>query len=122
MHRPLEVRLPRQPTCAAIARRLTERTLTSHLERARLDDVKLVVTELVDNAYMHGRGEIIFRLRHEAQTVRVDVLDQGQGAAIQIAHRADELGGHGLRLVDALSDAWGTVAGTSHVWAELPVG
>jgi anti-sigma regulatory factor (Ser/Thr protein kinase) len=121
MRGPVETRLPRDVTCAAIARRCVERQLTEVLTKSALDDVKLVVSELVDNAYRHGRGQIKLSLACEAGKVRVEVVDEGEGQAIAIRERGpDDFGGHGLRLVDEISAAWGAYEGTTHVWADLP--
>lgn len=122
MRDPAQTRLPRSRTCAATARRFVEQELRQSLTTAALDDARLVVSELVDNAYMHGRGEISLRLARHGDQLRVEVIDEGQGAAIRIRERGpEELGGHGLRLVDAISTAWGAHEGTTHVWADLPV-
>jgi anti-sigma regulatory factor (Ser/Thr protein kinase) len=101
---------------------LVEEHLSSEASAPALDDLKLVVSELVDNAYLHGRGEIQLKLGPGEHGVRIEVIDEGQGAAIRIRERSpDQLGGFGLRLVDGLSCAWGAYEGTTHVWAELPL-
>jgi anti-sigma regulatory factor (Ser/Thr protein kinase) len=116
----VDARLPRTRDRAAIARRLIEEHVGPRAGGESLDDLKLVVTELVDNAYLHGRGEIHFRLRSRGDRVRVEVIDEGHGAAVRITERGlDEVGGFGLKLVDQVSTAWGAYEGTTHVWAEL---
>jgi anti-sigma regulatory factor (Ser/Thr protein kinase) len=116
------IRLPRDRSCAALARRFLEQQLAAELSPRALNDAKLVASELVDNAYLHGRGLIELVLDRRQDRVRVEVIDQGQGAAVKIRRRAArDLGGHGLRLVQQLSCAWGAHQGTTHVWAELPV-
>jgi anti-sigma regulatory factor (Ser/Thr protein kinase) len=86
-----------------------------------MDETKLVVSELVDNAYLHGDGEIHLMLEPREDHVLVEVVDHGQGAALKIPERGpDGFGGFGLRLVDQLASAWGAHEGTTHVWAELP--
>jgi anti-sigma regulatory factor (Ser/Thr protein kinase) len=116
----VETTLPRTRACAAIARRAVEEGLTPHLAGQDLDDVKLVVSELVDNAYLHGEGEIRLTVEAHGDRLRVEVIDEGENAAIKIrAGGPDGLGGFGLRLVDQLSSAWGAYEGTTHVWAEL---
>jgi serine/threonine-protein kinase RsbW len=118
---PVEIGLPRTPACAAVARRFVERHLSHVLAKPGLDDAKLVVSELVDNAYLHGRGEITLRLARHRDRVRVEVIDEGEGAAIEIRERgAEDLGGQGLNLVEAIATAWGAYEGTTHVWADLP--
>jgi anti-sigma regulatory factor (Ser/Thr protein kinase) len=116
-----DIGLPRSRTCGAIARRVVEERLTPRLNGQALDDAKLVVSELVDNAYLHGRGKIRLMIEPRSDRLRIEVIDEGNGAAIKIRERApEELGGLGLRLVDQLSTAWGAYEGTTHVWAELP--
>jgi anti-sigma regulatory factor (Ser/Thr protein kinase) len=118
---PLEVDLPRAPTCAATARRWIERTLSTRLGPQAMGDLKLLVTELVDNAYKHGRGQIRLRIVPLADRIRIEVIDEGQGAAIKIRENGPERGGWGLRLVDGLALAWGAYEGTTHVWVDLPI-
>jgi anti-sigma regulatory factor (Ser/Thr protein kinase) len=121
MENALEVQLPRERTCALIARRWVEQHVRDHASREALNDVKLIVSELVDNAYSHGDGKIWLRLRRIADLLRVEVIDEGQGAKIEIRQLGARGGGHGLRLVDALCSAWGSNGATTRVWAELPL-
>ena len=116
-----ELQLPREPTCGLSARRWVEQQVGDQLSRGALDDVKLVVSELVDNAYWHGRGNIWLRLRSVADSLRVEVIDEGTDAKVEIRQLGVRGGGHGLRLVDALSSAWGSSGVTTRVWAELPL-
>jgi anti-sigma regulatory factor (Ser/Thr protein kinase) len=120
MRGPVEARLPRDTDCAGIARRFVEEHLAGAVTGDALDDLKLVATELVENAYVHGRGRIVLRLERRADDVRVEVVDEGQGQAIKIVERTDnDRAGFGLRVVDQLCNAWGAHEGTTHVWAEL---
>ncbi len=117
----VEAGLPRSRDCAALARRLVEEHLGPRASTAALDDVKLVVSELVDNAYLHGEGEIRLRLEQEGRFARLEVIDEGQDAAIEIRETQPEEGGFGLKLVEQLSEAWGAYEGTTHVWADVPL-
>ena len=85
-----------------------------------MDLAQLVVSELVDNAFMHGRGQITLRAAPVDDRIRVEVIDEGQGAAIKIREDGPELGGWGLRVVDGVAAAWGAYEGTTHVWADVP--
>lgn len=109
------VRLPREPTCAAVARRLVEAHLVS-LDAEELADVKTVVSELVSNAFVHGKGVIELRLARRRGRVRIDVTDDGKDSSVS-ALAGDIF--HGLDIVEGLSLAWGTSAGSTRVWAEL---
>ena|SRR5947209_17259820 len=115
----LEVTLPRDKTCASVARRAVERRLRDELDTGTLQDVKLVVTELVDNAYIHGRGEMMLRLGRQDGRLRLEVSDEGENVRIRIRQPGPDGGGNGLRLVDLLSAKWGAVDERAHVWAEL---
>jgi two-component sensor histidine kinase len=117
---PLEFGLPRDRTCGAHARRRVESCLAG-ISDAAMDDVRLVVSELVDNAYLHGRGAIRLRLSRRPARVRVEVIDEGHGASIGIKPARHQGGGHGLRLVDCIAVRWGVLEGSTHVWAELRV-
>ena len=116
-----QAELPRQTTCGATARRLVERHCGALLDERMLDDAKLVVTELVDNAFVHGKGRIHLKLHHGWGRLRVDVMDEGENATIKIRQVGLRYGGNGLRLVDHLCLRWGAFEGSTHVWAELPV-
>ena len=120
---PKHLRLPRQADCAARGRRWIERQTETELSDATLNNVKLVATELVNNAYLHGRGLIELVLERREDCVRVAVIDEGQGVAVKIVKNTSvEQSGWGLRIVEQLSTAWGAHEGTTHVWAELPIG
>ena len=115
----LEVQLPREATCALLARRWVEQQVGDRLGREALDDAKLVVSELVDNAYWHGEGRIGLRVEWTSEVLRVEVTDEGRDAKVAIRRLGARGGGHGLRLVDALSASWGSNGATTRVWAEL---
>jgi anti-sigma regulatory factor (Ser/Thr protein kinase) len=114
--------LPRAHGGAAMARRLVEERFSDQLSRSSLDDLKLIVSELVNNAYLHGKGQIELRLRHVHDRVRVEVMDEGEHALVKIRRPGAPACGNGLRLVDLLASNWGAVPGRTCVWAELPVG
>lgn len=113
----LRVQLPRARSCAVRARRLLEMHLPDELA-AMLPDAKLVASELVTNAFLHGEGAIELRLLRRDKRLRVEVIDGGTGAEIRIADRAAD-GGRGLLIVDQLARRWGAYEGTTHVWADL---
>jgi anti-sigma regulatory factor (Ser/Thr protein kinase) len=117
---PAELALPRDPACGWQARRWIEQQVGASTDQATLDDLKLVATELVDNAFVHGRGQITLKLLRTTDAFRVEVIDEGQDAAIEIQNQPVEVGGRGLMLVDGVSSAWGAHEGTTHVWAEVP--
>jgi anti-sigma regulatory factor (Ser/Thr protein kinase) len=82
----------------------------------------MIVTELVTNAVRHGPGgPVELAIEAGGHGLRGEVVDPGPG--IQHANlgrrRANEEGGRGLFLVDALSDSWGMSDDSSRVWFEI---
>jgi anti-sigma regulatory factor (Ser/Thr protein kinase) len=90
------------------------------LDRAALDTAKLLVTELVNNAVVHGEGTITFRASLDDDRLHVEVIDEGSGfeRAVRDSDLA-QIGGWGLHLVEAESDRWGVHEGPTHVWVEI---
>ena len=119
MSEPIIHTISRTPGCGSEARRLLERELTPPVAERVLDDARIVVSELVNNAYVHGSGEIELRLTRSGERLRVEVVDEGSGAAVNVRSAGAHGGGQGLRIVQALSLRWGAFEGTTHVWAEL---
>ena len=89
-----------------------------------VSDIEVVATELLTNAYLHGRPPAHFSLfRLDPTRLRVEVVDGGD-AMPQVMHPdiSDEHG-RGLLLVAGMSASWGvmkTGAGKT-VWAEFVV-
>lgn len=86
--------------------------------------VRVVTSELVTNAVVHGSGDVLLDVRSDAGAVRVSVADGGETmprAPEGDDHAAES--GRGLVMVAELTDAWGVSAprGSSGktVWAEL---
>jgi len=88
-----------------------------------LEDVLLVLTELVSNAFDHGEHPRRVRLRRRAVpcSVRVEVYDGAFSPPVVGRSRLGEHRGRGLVIVDRLSTAWGVLdhqAGKT-VWADI---
>lgn len=88
-----------------------------------LEDVLLVVTELVSNAFDHGRGTRRMRLSFNPQpcVVRCEVDDTAAQLPVLGRSRLGGFRGRGMVLVDELAGAWGVMSGDGFktVWAEL---
>ena len=81
-----------------------------------------MISELVSNAFEHGRGQVVLRLQVDEGIVRGEVIDEGGGFEHEIRARGpDDIRGRGLLLVAKLTDRWGVHEGTTHVWFELEV-
>jgi anti-sigma regulatory factor (Ser/Thr protein kinase) len=116
----IEVELPRDPSASSRARRLLEALSVGRLEASVLDRSKLLVSELVTNAVLHGQGKITLRADIDEDRLRAEVIDEGSGFERVVRDNAlDRLGGWGLTLVEAESSRWGVHEGTTHVWFEI---
>lgn len=112
--------LPRMRGAPALARRSLSRWLAEDVERDQLRTAELLVSELVTNAVMHGRGKITLRAQIDEDRVLVEVIDEGGGFERTLRHGDfDAVGGRGLAIVDAEASRWGIHEGTTHVWFEL---
>ncbi|KUJ66638.1 hypothetical protein ACZ90_34680 [Streptomyces albus subsp. albus] len=90
------------------------------------DNAELVVSELFTNAVRHtSSDEVRCELRVYGGRLRLEVADQGCARTEPRARTvgADQEGGRGLMLVEALSTSWGVRANPSGpgrvVWAYL---
>jgi anti-sigma regulatory factor (Ser/Thr protein kinase) len=115
-----EAPLPRRPDAGARARRLLTRWFQDDLEQPEMSALKLICSELVNNAVVHGHGAIEFRADVNDDRVLVEVVDEGKGFE-HLVHKVpfDQLSGRGLLIVDAEASRWGVHEGTTHVWAEV---
>ncbi|MFF2145131.1 ATP-binding protein [Kitasatospora sp. NPDC058190] len=93
-------------------------------ERAAAEDVLLMVSELVTNACLHAPGgPRELRLNWNGSRLRVEVADASPvPPRLRPSVDPGRPGGHGLRVVDRLSRAWGSVRedGGKLVWLEVP--
>jgi anti-sigma regulatory factor (Ser/Thr protein kinase) len=86
---------------------------------------RLIVCELVTNAYRHGEGPIVVRLPRDSdgQPV-VEVWDSGEGRPVVKPQNHAAVSGRGLQLVaEFVRDCWGVrplSEGGKAVWAKLP--
>lgn len=120
MLEPVEVELTRNASAGARARRLLEQMLAGTFDVGELGRAKLLVSELVNNAVLHGHGSITFKADLDEDRLHVEVIDEGSGFEREVREQDSEnLGGRGLRLVDAEASRWGLYEGTTHVWFEL---
>ncbi|CCH32601.1 putative anti-sigma regulatory factor,serine/threonine protein kinase [Saccharothrix espanaensis DSM 44229] len=121
-HRGPVLELGDRPPMNAV-RRWTERAVP-HVVGESLEDLLLLVTELVSNAYDHGRRPGRLRLLDSCDQLRVEVDDGCPEPPVPGRSRIADSRGRGLLLVAALSSAWGhtgRVGGGKTVWADLPL-
>ncbi|MFF3481717.1 ATP-binding protein [Streptomyces sp. NPDC002701] len=113
------LRLPHDPRAARVARMTVRAALTGHGMAETLDDVELLTSELVTNAYRHTKGPASLRLTALGDgRLRVGVWDSsphvpapfdeppGAGAGVRPAP-PDAEGGRGLLLLRQCANSWG---------------
>lgn len=88
-----------------------------------VDTVLLVVSELVTNALVHTDGRVRLDLTLVNNRLRVALTDTSPRTPVKPNLGWEATGGRGILLVEAVSEAWGTlpVSGGKQVWAEVPV-
>ena len=130
-HRPAppregRIRLSGEPRSAGHTRAFLRRVLASWRMDELLHDgtVELLASELVTNALHHGVSPITVIARYDGTAVRVEVGDGSRELPAPRAALVTDEGGRGMRLVDELSSAWGTLPTVDgkRVWFEVPAG
>lgn len=81
--------------------------LTVAVHPDSLADVLMVIGELVVNAYQHTSAPGRLRVSRESCSVRVEVTDGDPVEPLLLPPSSARPGGHGLMIVDELSDDWG---------------
>ena len=112
---------------AAGAARRTVDVLPLRTPRDRIDELRLLVSEVVTNAVLHAglssdQG-IDMLVRLSPDSTRVEVRDRGKGFEPLMPPQPDTVGGLGMVVVDRMSRRWG-LTGTPHfgVWFEVDGG
>ena len=116
-----------QPAAAASARAALDASMDLFrpvLDPDRLDDLRLLVSELVTNSVRHGgpqRTPIQLKIDVAKDSLHVQVTDSGHGfEASRKSGLPGDSGGWGLFLLNELADRWGILEdGTTQVWFEL---
>ncbi|MFD7052129.1 ATP-binding protein [Streptomyces mirabilis] len=117
--------LPRMAASASMARDMVCQAVETWGLAGLGDSATLLVTELVANAVMHARGNVIrvTVTRVAQRRVRVAVVDRAPVS--ELPRPSDPLaeGGRGLFLVEAVSAGWGVddLGWGKRVWADLQV-
>jgi len=121
----INLRLDPEPEVVTTARHTLDR-LANLLPPEKLEDVRLVVSELVTNSVRHAGlspdDQISLRVAVSAGSVCGRVCDPGPGFEVpsEPCPRPDMRGGWGLPIVETISDRWG-VERNHHVcvWFEI---
>lgn len=101
------IRLPPESVTAGLARRFVEHVLAEIVRPAAIDIVVLLTSELVTNAIEHAGTPVEVLVRDFHGRVQVEVFDAGQQVPVVVDGGFASQSGRGLRIVAALSEAWG---------------
>lgn len=101
--------LPSDVTAPSDARRHLVRA-GAGLSAETVDIARLLVTELVSNAVLHGSGAVLLAVGREGGGVRVEVSDGSPDPPVVVGAESLMEHGFGLRLVAALASSWGTAS------------
>jgi len=115
------IRLAPLPKSVSEARRFVVEQ-TYDLPRAVRDALELCVSELAANCVLHAVSTFsVTVIRSDG--VRIEVTDTGSGAVEPREAGEREARGRGLRIVQALADAWGVLPSEQPpgktVWVEI---
>ena len=89
-----------------------------------VEDVRLIVSELVTNAVLHGEPPVQLRLRKGGRRLLVEVYDSAVSSPRLRRAAPHDNHGRGLLIVSMLSDRWGTrpTPDGKSVWCQLQLG
>ena len=121
--------LPPLTSSVPQARRFVVQLLEQWSLEELADTVALLTSELVSNAVLHARTDIVVTAVDLGGAVQVDVSDLSPVAPVQRRHTADATTGRGVQLLEQLARSWEvlrhdggktvrfTVDGSSDPWA-----
>ncbi|HEV8297689.1 MAG TPA: ATP-binding protein [Acidimicrobiales bacterium] len=115
----MRVQLASRMDSAAEARSFVRDVAEGQLSAVETDALMLIADELVTNAVRHGDAPIEVTIVVDESTLRIEVRDGSPTMPRPMAPCAH--GGFGLRLVEGVATAWGTIDAPPGkiVWAEL---
>lgn len=117
----LTLRLPPEPASATRARRVTRSHLAPVCPAETLDVAGLLVTELVSNAVLHAKTDMLLVVEIVPGRVVLRLQDGSPEDPARQPIDADAPTGRGLAIVEELATAWGVDhdRGSKVVWANI---
>jgi DNA-binding NarL/FixJ family response regulator len=112
---------PADPTSGSHARRQLRAVLDDWRLDALFDDAALLTTELVNNAVVHARSDVMVTAELRDDALRIAVTDTGEGTPYRPHADMTATHGRGIMLVEGVANAWGTAVNgeTKTVWFDL---
>ena len=119
--RVLTLRLPPEPASATRARRVTRDHLATVCPDDALDVASLLVTELVSNAVVHARTDMLLVVDVVPGRIELRVQDGSPDDPERRELDPDAPSGRGLAIVEELATTWGVDRdrGQKVVWASI---
>lgn len=103
------LRLPGEPASVPQARRFVLRCLSEWSLEHLCETTGLLVSEVVTNAVLHARTEILVQARDLGGAVEIRVSDGSRVAPSQRRHSSDATTGRGVQLLSQLASTWEVV-------------
>lgn len=126
LHAPVRLTLAAAPGSVRQARIAVSHALVGRMPSRRIEDVRLLSSELVGNSVRHAglgpEGALRLSISPTPSGIRVEVTDPGVGFdGGRPRRRTGRESGYGLYLVDRIADRWDVEheGGLTTVWFEL---
>jgi len=103
----VKVDLPPEPRSATRARQLTREQLAASCPEQAVEVAALLVTELVSNAILHARTDIVLIVDVAPGRVVLRVRDGSHIAPVVRSYGSEAATGRGIALVEQLASEWG---------------
>ena len=120
----LEVEFERDAASVPLARATTRTFFSDRAQPHRVASLELIASELVTNSLLHARNGTVGLHLSAGSELLIEVTDGTRGDSIPRVKQPvrGEIGGLGLQVVAALSEAWGSeIRGSGRVvWASMP--
>jgi anti-sigma regulatory factor (Ser/Thr protein kinase) len=119
---PVRLDLEQHPAAVGRARRFVhDQCHAAGVNDGTCDTAVLLTSEIVTNAFLHGRSGAQVTLITTGDRVRVEVGDDSDRLPHRVDAEREALGGRGLAIVDTLAADWGSTQRDDGkvVWFEL---